>query len=127
MHPGPLRWRKRERGWRGDGEGGEQQDSRMTMREAARAESSAPMLDVMIPAGAPISREGLMQLSEKKTPIPAPPRGLGRGLAEPSVRTMVKPEETRVETRLFAYERARAVSDGVREEAEPKTGDTVWH
>jgi hypothetical protein len=35
---------------------------------------------------------------------------------------MVKPEETRVETRLLAYERARAVSDGVREEAEPRTG-----
>jgi len=82
-------------------------------------------LDVMMPAGAPSSKEGEVPSSEKSTPIPAPPLGLGRGLAEPSVRTIVNPEETREETRSFEYERARAFSDGERKEAEPRTGKGV--
>ena len=64
-------------------------DSWITIRAAARAESSAPTLEVSTPAGAPISRKGVMPSFEKRTPIPAPPLGSGRGRAEPSVRTMV--------------------------------------
>ena len=74
----------------------------MTIKAAARAESSAPMLEVMMPAGAPSSKVGEEPLSEKRTPIPAPPRGSGSGRAEPSVRTMVCPDATSEETRLLA-------------------------
>ena len=73
----------------------------MTIRAAARAESSAPMLEVIMPAGAPSSRVGEEPSSEKRTPMPAPPRGSGRGRAEPSVRTMVWPDATSEETRLL--------------------------
>ena len=69
-----------ESGWR---------DSRITMRAAAMAESSAPMLEVRTPAGAPISRMVVEPSFVKRTPMPAPPDGSGRGWAEPSVTTTV--------------------------------------
>jgi len=73
----------------------------MVMRAAAIAESSAPTFEVIIPAGAPSSKKGVEPLLEKRTPIPAPPRGSGRGRAEPSVRTIVKSEERREEMRAL--------------------------
>ena len=74
----------------------------MTIKAAARAESFAPMLEVMMPAGTPSSKVGEEPSSEKRSPISAPPRGSGNGRAEPSVRTMVWPDATRKETRLLA-------------------------
>ena len=49
----------------------------MTIRVAARAKSTTPMLEVMMPAGAPSSNVGDELFSKKRTPMPTPPRGSG--------------------------------------------------
>ena len=104
-----LRFRGSDKGE--SGEGGEEEGGRISGRESedsrtkrAReiAPSSAPMFVERAPRGAPSSKHGLRPLEVKTTPTPAPPEGLGRGVADPSVKIKERPASIKLWTFCFA-------------------------